>query len=505
VRLRAASGFFYFDFLEAVVSTDVYPARETRENVSPALDYSTDHTYKLSPARLMWIFDKLGFTGPMNQYLGVFWWNQRVRQGATIPSATVTFSGEFVAGDEIFIDIGGQTIGKSVFANETNATFATHFACFINATYVGVWAVADGDSVAITVHSPTAAYSFPIRTWANSGSTGTATLTGSLEGAAEGAWVVDPSQTPALNRGAREWHADFYAECAARNREIVTAVSMELVNPPAGFPAQYSDGTPVVTSVGFGSLNSTHCAFNSLMRAYQQQVLDAIAALMTNAGITPRVQFGEFCWWYFPLKGGSMAFYDSETKAAAQAALGRPLHVFSRPDDDPQVNAGRDAAFLRDRLRDHLAGIISYLKTRHPSGRFEVLFPYDVNYPRVVGAHSLGGRLLRFINFPVEWSSPATSGFHTIKMEALDFGSGTRSLTLARDAIEFPFKLQGWPKSQVRYLVPIFNGGCPWRHEYKLARDLGVHTVNLWAFDHVCIFGLPLDEPGKMARSARFV
>ena len=49
------------------------------ENIAPALDYSTDHTYKLPPARILWMFDQLGFAGPMNEYIGVFWWNQRQR------------------------------------------------------------------------------------------------------------------------------------------------------------------------------------------------------------------------------------------------------------------------------------------------------------------------------------------------------------------------------------------------------------------------------------------
>ncbi len=90
--------------------SDVPDALPAVSTFSPALDYSTDHTYKLSPARLMWSFDKLGFTGPMNEYLGVFWWNQRQRVGGSIPSATVTFSGSFVPGDAIYLNIGGQEI-----------------------------------------------------------------------------------------------------------------------------------------------------------------------------------------------------------------------------------------------------------------------------------------------------------------------------------------------------------------------------------------------------------
>jgi hypothetical protein len=112
------NAYFYFDFLEAAVPSDVPDAVPARSNVSPALDYSTDHTYKLSPARILWNFDKLGFTGPMNEYAGVFWWNQRKREGAVIPQATVAFTGTFNPGDQIFLNVSGQIAGKTVFPNE---------------------------------------------------------------------------------------------------------------------------------------------------------------------------------------------------------------------------------------------------------------------------------------------------------------------------------------------------------------------------------------------------
>ena len=114
---------------------------------------------------------------------------------------------------------------------------------------------------------------------------------------------------------------------------------MELVNAPNGFAACFPNGEPVITSVGFGNLSSTHCAFNSSMLAFQKQVYACLAGLMDQAGLTPSLQFGEFCWWHFtnyPTKpDGGMAYYDADTAAAAQAALGRPLHVFRSPDEDP--------------------------------------------------------------------------------------------------------------------------------------------------------------------------
>ncbi|MGH9629738.1 MAG: non-contractile tail sheath protein, partial [Bryobacteraceae bacterium] len=335
VTIRLKSGqFFYFDFLEAVVASDVPDALAPRTNLSPALDYSTDHTYKVPPARLMWMFDKLGFAGPMNEYIGVFWWNQRRRVDAVIPSATVTFAGEFLPQDQVFINIGGQPVGKTVFPNETASTIAKHFEYFINANYVGVWAAAVDGTLTVTVRSPQPSYSYSFAASKEStqNSAGTVDVAGSLQGGQPGRWVVDPDQIPALNRGAREWHSDFFRQCQARGREIVLAASMELVNPPQGFAAVFPDGQPVATSVGFASLNSTHCTFNTPMRAYQQSVYKTVADLMADAGLTPNLQFGEFLWWFFTNKtadnpSGGMAFYDEETKTAALAALGRPLHV----------------------------------------------------------------------------------------------------------------------------------------------------------------------------------
>jgi hypothetical protein len=494
------SGPFYFDFLEAAIPSDVPDNLPARTNVSPALDYSTDHSYKLPPARLLWMFDKLGFAGAMNEYIGVFWWNQRVRTNAVIPMATVTFNGAFVDGDSIELIIGGISVRKRVFPADTNSTIASHFAHFINATFVGVWAAASSNTLTITSHSPTPDYRFTFTTsiTAAAGSTGTMAVDNKLGTGDPGVWTVDPTQSPALNRGAREWHADLFAECAARHRDIVVSSSMELVNPPDNLPARFPDGSPVVTEVGFGSLKSTHCAFNSAMQSYQQQVFDCIAGLMSAAGVTPTVQFGEYCWWYFP-SGGGMAFYDSETQAAALAALGRPLKVFETP---TAVPTSPDALFLRNRLRDHIAGLISYLAPRHQGIQFEVLFPYDVNGPSPAGVHGLGGLLLRFVNFPAEWEKPATAGFHTLKMEGLDFGASSRDLNLVKQTIRFPLDL-GWPAAQVRYLIPVFNGGCPSESEYRTAQRFRIPVINFWAFDHFCIFGLPVREPARRVRAIR--
>ena len=164
-----------FNFLEAAAPSDIPAPLAPRPNLSPALDFDTDHTYKLPPARILWMLDQLGFTAPINEYLGVFWWNQRVNVNGSIPSMTIQFGGTWANGDSVFLDIGTplssdpskidttqpvSTISKSVFPADTAATIAAHFAAYINAVFSGIWASANGNNLVVSVRS--AAYEFAL-------------------------------------------------------------------------------------------------------------------------------------------------------------------------------------------------------------------------------------------------------------------------------------------------------------------------------------------------------
>ena len=576
IRQKTA-GVFYFDFLEAAVLSDI-PARiETRTDISPALDFDTDHTYKLPPARLHWIFDQLGYAGAMNEYLGVFWWNQRIAVGGSFSTAQIQFSGVWAEGDKVEIVFSDTLLRKTVLATDDNAFIAAHFAAYINQNFVGSRAHSAADILTIFGRSPAPAYTVTVKVKATS-ATGAATIVQVPVAGVYPTWTVDDAATPILNRATSDWHADFFAQCAARGREITTAFSMELVLPPVETTARFPDtpSTAVSTSTGFGTLSSNHCAIgNARMLAYQKAAYRAIAKLQHDAGLTPSVQFGEFLWWFFPylqnipvgyasytspisigtadanglstgqqvivsgiqgntaangtwtitvvdpahftlngssanaaytgggnITGGGMAFYDAETSAAALTALGRPLHIFLTPDDDPTVNGSADAIFLRNRLRDHVAALVADLKSAFPTARCEVLWPDDVNHdtPVPTSGPYLGGRLNRFVNLPVEWQSKATSGLDTIKVEALAFGSAMRSLDLAQEAINL-FPGFGWPVDSVRYLVPVFGSATPWFREVALARGAGLRTINLWAFDHICLYNLDVPEKALERRS----
>jgi hypothetical protein len=195
-----------------------------------------------------------------------------------------------------------------------------------------------------------------------------------------------------------------------------------------------------------------------------------------------------------------MAYYDDETMAAAEAALGRALYIFQTPSDDPAVNSSADAIFLRNRLRDHVAALVADIRSAFPGVICEVLWPYDVNYPSPVGNPPVGGRLNRYINLPVEWQSQPQSGLDRMKAEALAFGTSLRDLNYAADAINL-FPSFGWPVNAVRYLVPIFGTAVPWYKELNLAIGAGFNANNLWALDHICLYNLQVPEPPPPARS----
>ncbi len=489
----ASQGFYYFDFLERAVPSNVPDPPELRTDVAVACDPGTDHTYKLSPQRLVWAIRKLGLIGEINHYVSVFWWNQRKRSGGFFPSVTVTYGGTWADGDEAFLTIGGATIGKSVFPADTPSTIAAHFAYYINEVFVGVWAEASGGVLTITVRSPAPAYSFSFSESHNSAQ-GTVTVSGALTGGVVGDWVIDDTVAPVLNRAARDWHASYLAELVANSMTCVVAFSQELVLPPDNPPSavwvqRYPDGQPVETATGFGNKNSSHCAFAPPFRDYIKKAYEEMASHMETAGLTARLQIGEVLWWYFANASG-MAFYDAYTTSRFQTQYGRPLHTFLTPNDDPSVNGYVDANFLRQTVKDHVDAVRSYVLAAHPNASFELLWPLDVNDPNT-------RRLNRYINLPLEWETKAGSGFDTFLIEGFQFAGLDRNLDKVRWMAGYPFAVLSWPRADCRYLMGIFNTGWPFARDYLTARRTLVPVIKIWAYDHLCLYGRTLPLPAE--------
>ena len=77
-----------------------------------------------------------------------------------------------------------------------------------------MWAIGLRRVLTITSHSLRQLWQFHVYTELPASNTGSgqATVTGDLQGGTYGVtWVIDPTQTPVLNRAFRDWHADFFA------------------------------------------------------------------------------------------------------------------------------------------------------------------------------------------------------------------------------------------------------------------------------------------------------
>lgn len=517
VLTNTDGGTLLFDFIEAAVPSAVPDAPGPWTDRSPALDYDTPHGYTLSPTRLLWLVTTLGYSvAELNLYMGVFWFYQKARSGGSVPSLTIDFSQTtysagtgFGDGDNVYLDLGGESFGKTIFPAEVSdvSLIAAHFSYYLNEVAAGVYATCSGTVLTVALRAVGSSYSFSFAAYKNTTATPLA-YTGSLEGGALSTWVVDPTQSPAINVAARAWMTDLFERCAALGIDVVVSYSMELCFPPAAWVACFPDGTQVTTASGFGTINSSQCVpSNASFLAYQIAIFLATAALMEAAGLPVILQCGEHLWWY--IAGGAgflptgMAFYDAATSAAAAAALGRPLTTFLTPNDNPDVNGYADANFLQGRLLAHERAIVAAVKAAYPSALVELLYPYDVLYPVPAGAFNVGGRLNNWVSTPPQWQTPGAV-FDRMKVEALDREVSSFDVDLARIAMELPLQIWSWPAGLVRYLIGVYVGGATWQRSLLAAKNYGFAEEILFAIDQVCLMGLELGDP-EIAPSAQLL
>lgn len=102
---------------------------------------------------------------------------------------------------------------------------------------------------------------------------------------------------------------------------------------------------------------------------------------------------------------------------------------------------------------------------------------------------------------PSQYLTQSGSGLDRLKMEALSWGSTYRNFTNAQAAIAFPVTAPGsWAVTAAAYLVPWFNGGCPWTMEYVRAVSQSIPLILFWALDHLCPFSWRLPLPNETDR-----
>jgi hypothetical protein len=162
--------------------------------------------------------------------------------------------------------------------------------------------------------------------------------------------------------------------------------------------------------------------------------------------------------------------------------------------------------FLANQLKSHIDAIRAEVLAAYPGARFEILYPNDVNnavcYSGEFVSSPQGGRLNAAVNLPSAWRTKATSGFDRFKVEALSWSAQYHHLDLAEEAIYFALTSpMSWDTADVAYLVPWFNGSCPWPAEFRFADSRGIALINFWAYDHLAMMSWQLPIPSPIRRS----
>jgi hypothetical protein len=470
--------YFYFDYLWPLEPKDPPEPPQTYPDVSLAIDFDTDHGYKKSPAWHVWHLKQFGFMGHADVYMGVFWNNKRRRVEATYPNCTVSINA-WEPDQPLWINLSSTTLYFSPGAGLSTEDIAAHLRAMINVTFPGVWCTSDGGSIHIRSRAPS--YTFTISASPQvSISQGTPPLD---QPGAEGDWEMIDTISPVMTHGARNWIRDLAREFKQAGIDASFAFSMESYRPPMAMAARYWDGEPV-----FLPIPSHQMHFGPRVRNYLKQMYKECADEIAAAGLPVVLQFGETQWWYFPNASG-MPYYDDKTKAAFQARYGRPLHRFLANTDDPNDDI-EAADFLRDRIWEYCAEVISYVRRFHPTAVFECLWPLDANQGKPAPDPEF--RALNFhVNLPNEWKTSAY-GVKYFRAEGFDYDVWQKNARLMRQTLEVPLKL-GRPASECMYLAGIYGPpDPPMREAYGMWRNRGLYSFCFWAFDQFCLNSRPV-------------
>jgi hypothetical protein len=480
--------YFYFNFLECAVPGEVPDAPATDTAFGVATDWDTNSSIYVSPERLVWAIQKLGLVGEIDHYTGVFWWGRKSDPAHVYTTWTIVFSGTLPVGDYVYLNLGGTEIGHATLIGDTLETLATCFALLVSQGTAAFFATASGATLTLTQRSEGPDYALTVACNTSCSPGLAAAVTNNV---GSGAWTfgLDATLTPELNRAARDWHSDYFAQLAAAGIGVTVAFSQELVRPPDNPPSavwiqRFPDGTPVTTATGYSDLNSSQIAWGAAVQAYLAKAYIEMGTLMGEAGLPVRLQFGEVGWW-FDADASGMAYYDTDTAAAAETTLGRPLHTFLTPNDDPSVNSYADANFLRARLQAFVAAVQAAVVAALATAVFELLWPLDVNDPTVA-------QLNYYVNLPSQWQQRAGSGFADFLIEGLSYGGVEYNVTKAQWCAGYPFQVLGWDLAHCRYMLSWFYPACPWVKEYWNALATGVPLIKAWAWDHLNLYGWPV-------------
>ena len=492
-------GDFYFDFLETVVPATALPAFPDEPRLTLATDWDTDHSIALAPERTAWLIDTLGFKGRQNHYVGALWFYELTNPDNVYATGTVTFGGTpepdqfvsiFLARDDD--GVSPTEIQRGMHGGDTLETIAISYAQELNHGYTGVWASVSGSVVTIHARSLGDDGNHYTLDESTTSSTLTVTVSATFSGGHTDVWRTDLTATPRLNRAVRDWNNSFFTALAGYGIDVATAFSTELrdVDPDAGagMVQRGPGGDAILLQTPAYQTNFSPTSLDFWKQVY----LDA-AALQTNAGLRPYLQFGEEQWWYFPNDGAGhafsgMPFYDAWTAGEFETQYGRAMTVFTDNTADPAAYPD-EVVFLQTVLGNFTAAIMDYVRGTYANARFELLYPVDVNQTD----------FNRAINYPPsQWTAATldclkTEGFGFTLQRNLDKAEGVLTLT------GFPT----FPAAQRSHLVGVGDPTSAWKKEAHSAQGKGFESVVLFALDQMCLIGYALPLSETFRRSVR--
>jgi hypothetical protein len=248
-----------------------------------------------------------------------------------------------------------------------------------------------------------------------------------------------------------------------------------------GIAQRYPNGDPVWVNTPALQTN-----FGPQSLAYWQEVHAEMAGIMSSAGMTPYLQFGEVQWWYFAAPSG-MPFYDAYATSTFQTQYGRPMTTITSQYES-LAGLSQELMFLQGLIGQFTSSIRQFVRQTYPTAKFEVLYPPDTN----------DTPLNQIVNFPAGDWTPANLA--CLKTENFTY-TGGRNLDQARQSISLPGQM-GFPPAQSSHLIGISDYTTPWARERSLAIAAGSESVVLFALDQFCLigYGLPMSTGSRRAR-----
>jgi hypothetical protein len=475
-----AGGYVYFDFVELAIATQFLPAFPVDDKVTLATDWDTDHSLAVPAERTAWMIHGLGFHGRANHYVGALWFYELYRPGHIYASATVDFVGTPVFSATTQITIGREgdpsdtVISHVNRIGDTAETLAKAFELELNRGYTAIRAQSSG--ARLTIYARAMGADGNKVTVAVSPASGVFHLEASgtkLAGGVDGDWRTDLVASPRLNRAVRDWSRSFYQALKDYGIDVTAAFSMELQHgdpsPSTGIAQRYPNGVAVQLNTPALQTN-----FSPVSRDYWRDVYREMAGLQSDVGLQPYLQFGEVQWWYFPLAGSGMPFYDAYTTSTFQSQYGHPMAVIPSDQADPALYP-EEVQFLPALIGAFTSAVMSHVRAGYPTARFEVLYPTDVN----------NTALNRLINYPTsEWTAATLDN---LKTESFTF-TFLRNLDLSQITVKFG-ETKGFSRAQRSFLVGIGDSSAPWKKEVAAAKADALESIVLFALDQFCLIG----------------